>query len=132
MAFYTSGIVAGVLLTRARRYLASGWLWGGVALALLIFLPNLIWQIRHGFISLQFLQHIHKRDVGEGRSDGFLPRSVHDLHEPLYSSAVDRRTARVLAGPALSHAGVDVSGPAWDCTCWGKGGAITSERRIRC
>jgi hypothetical protein len=71
MAFYTSGIVAGVLLTRARRYLTSGWLWGGVALALVIFLPNLIWQIRHGFISLQFLQHIHKRDVGEGRSDGF-------------------------------------------------------------
>ncbi len=71
MAFYTSGIVAGVLFTRARRYLASGWLWGGVVLAVLIFLPNLIWQIRHGFISLQFLQHIHQRDVGQGRSDGF-------------------------------------------------------------
>jgi hypothetical protein len=71
MAFYTSGIVGGVLLTRARRYLASGWLWAGVALALLIFLPNLIWQIRHDFISLHFLQHIHKRDVGEGRSEGF-------------------------------------------------------------
>jgi len=71
MAFYASGIAGGVLLTRARRYLVSPWLWGGVALALLIFLPNLIWQVKHGFISLHFLQHIHKRDVGEGRADGY-------------------------------------------------------------
>lgn len=71
MAFYTCGIVGGVVLTRARRYLASGWLWGGVALALVIFLPNLVWQMKHGFISLHFLQHIHKRDVGEGRAEGF-------------------------------------------------------------
>ena len=71
-AFFICGIVAGLLLTRARRYLASPWLWGGVALAFAIFLPNLVWQIRHGFISLHFLQHIHARDVGEGRAEGFL------------------------------------------------------------
>jgi dolichyl-phosphate-mannose-protein mannosyltransferase len=72
MAFYVAGIVGGVVLTRARRYLSSPWLWGGVALAVLIFLPNLIWQIRHDFISLHFLQHIHQRDVGQGRAEGFL------------------------------------------------------------
>lgn len=71
MAFYVCGIAGGVLLTRARRYLLSPWLWAGVGLSILIFLPNLIWQIRHDFISLHFLQHIHKRDVGEGRADGF-------------------------------------------------------------
>src|SRR5271170_1622688 len=68
MAFYASGILGGLVLTRARRYLASGWFWAGMALALLIFLPNLIWQVRHDFISLHFLQHIHKRDVGQGRA----------------------------------------------------------------
>jgi len=71
MAFYVSGIVGGVALTRARRYLASGWLWAGVGLAIAVFLPNLIWQVRHGFISLHFLEHIHARDVGEGRANGF-------------------------------------------------------------
>lgn len=71
MGFYTAGIVGGVLLTRARRYLASPWLWGGVALSILIFLPNLLWQLRHDLISLHFLQHIHKRDVGQGRHEGF-------------------------------------------------------------
>lgn len=71
MAFYTCGIVGGVVLTQARRYLLSKWLWMGVALSILIFLPNLIWQVRHDFISLKFLQHIHTRDVGEGRAQGF-------------------------------------------------------------
>jgi hypothetical protein len=72
MAFFVAGILAGVLLTGARRYLASRWLWGGAVLALLIFLPNLMWQARHGFVSLHFLQHIHTRDIGQGRANGFL------------------------------------------------------------
>jgi len=71
MAFYTCGIVGGVVLTQARRYLLSKWLWVGVALSIMIFLPNLIWQMRHDFISLKFLQHIHTRDVDEGRAQGF-------------------------------------------------------------
>jgi len=71
MGFYLAGVMGGVLLTRARRYLGSGWFWGGMLLGFLICLPNLLWQVRHGFISLHFLQHIHERDVGEGRANGF-------------------------------------------------------------
>lgn len=72
MAFFVVGLAGGVLLTDARRYLKSPWLWGGVALSLLIFLPNLIWQIQHGFISLDFLSSIHARDVEIGRADGYV------------------------------------------------------------
>jgi 4-amino-4-deoxy-L-arabinose transferase-like glycosyltransferase len=72
MAFYVAGIAGGVLLTPARRYLKNRWFWYGAALAVLIFLPNLIWQIRHGFVSLHFLEHIHARDVSEGRAEGFI------------------------------------------------------------
>jgi Dolichyl-phosphate-mannose-protein mannosyltransferase len=72
MGFFVVGIVSSLLLTKTRRYIASGWFWAAAALALLIFLPNLIWQIRHDFISLHFLRHIHARDVGEGRANGFL------------------------------------------------------------
>jgi hypothetical protein len=72
MCFFLAGVLSGLLLTPARRFLASGWLWGGLALAALIVLPNAIWQLRHGFISLHFLQHIHQRDVGEGRANGFI------------------------------------------------------------
>ena len=74
--FFIAGILGGVVLTNARRSLKSGWFWGGVALALLIFLPNFLWLVRHDFISYHFLQHIHKRDVGNGRADGFLRDQV--------------------------------------------------------
>ncbi len=72
IAFYIAGILAGLVLTPARRFLKSVWFWAGIALALLIFLPNLLWLFRHNFISYHFLQHIHVRDVGEGRANGFL------------------------------------------------------------
>ncbi len=57
MGFLALGIVGAVLLTPARRYLRSGWLWIGVAASILVFLPNLIWQMQHHFISLEFLSH---------------------------------------------------------------------------
>jgi len=72
MGFFVAGIVAGTLCTPVRRYLKSPWLWGGAALALLIFLPNLIWQVQHDFISLHFLRYIHARDVRQGRANGFI------------------------------------------------------------
>ena len=77
MAFFVTGLVGGLLVTGMfekgiRSHLRSPWLWAGVAVSLLIFLPNLVWQIRHNFISLDFLRHIHARDVRQGRTRGFL------------------------------------------------------------
>ena len=72
ICFFIAGILGGMLLSRARRFFLSGWFWGGVGVALLIFLPNFVWQVRHGFISVHFLQHIHARDVANGRAHGFL------------------------------------------------------------
>ena len=80
MAFFTAGIVVGVVFTSNRRYLTSPWLWGGVTLAVLIFLPNLVWQVQHDFISLTFLNSIHARDIAIGRTRDFLV-------EQLYSAA---------------------------------------------
>jgi Dolichyl-phosphate-mannose-protein mannosyltransferase len=76
MGVFVAGLTAGVLLTDARRYLANKWLWVGIATAVLIFLPNLIWQAQHGFVSLDFLRHIHERDVRIGRARYFLPEQL--------------------------------------------------------
>jgi 4-amino-4-deoxy-L-arabinose transferase-like glycosyltransferase len=73
MGFFAIGIVVGVLLTNARKYLASKWLWMGVALSIFIWLPNVIWQAQNHFISIQFLRTIHERDVRIGRAQNFLP-----------------------------------------------------------
>jgi hypothetical protein len=66
-------VAAGVLFTRLRSHLRSKWLWLGVALSLLIFLPNLVWQVQNDFVSLDFLRYIHARDVRIGRTKNFLP-----------------------------------------------------------
>jgi dolichyl-phosphate-mannose-protein mannosyltransferase len=72
MAFLAASVAVGVLLTQTRRHLASPWLWGGIALSLLVFLPNAMWQAQHHFVSLDHLSTIHARDVRLGRTDGFL------------------------------------------------------------
>jgi hypothetical protein len=66
-------VAAGVLFTPLRAHLRSKWLWLGVAVSLLIFLPNLLWQVHNNFVSLDFLRHIHERDVHIGRTKNFLP-----------------------------------------------------------
>src|SRR5580692_2841108 len=70
--FFIAGVLGGMVLSRARRYFLSPWFWAGVALALVIFLPNFLWQVHHNFISYTFLQRIHARDVRIGRADDFL------------------------------------------------------------
>lgn len=76
MGFFVLGLAAGVLLTPTRRHLLSRWLLLGVAVSLLIFLPNFVWQLRHDFISLDFLRHIHARDIRWGRTKGFIPEQL--------------------------------------------------------
>jgi hypothetical protein len=70
--FYIAGTLGGFLLTRARRHMLSWFFVAALGLTLLICLPNLLWQTHHQFISYDFLKHIHKRDVGEGRAKGFV------------------------------------------------------------
>jgi hypothetical protein len=72
ITFFIAGLIGGMVFTRARRFFLSGWFWGGVLLAVLICLPNFVWQMRHDYVSLHFLQHIHKRDMSEGRTKNFL------------------------------------------------------------
>jgi len=74
IACLVAGLAVGFLVTPARKLLLNRWLIAGAALALVIALPNLLWQVNHGFISIDFLRYIHARDVRIGRTDGFLWR----------------------------------------------------------
>jgi hypothetical protein len=68
MLIFGAGIVVGLLLTPQRRALSSRWLWIGGALAFLIFLPNLLWNIHHHFPFLVLHANIQRsgRDVPLG------------------------------------------------------------------
>jgi 4-amino-4-deoxy-L-arabinose transferase-like glycosyltransferase len=60
MAIFGSGIVIGLVFTRERRWLRSPWLWAGGVLALLLFLPNLLWNIQHHFPFLELQENIRR------------------------------------------------------------------------
>jgi Dolichyl-phosphate-mannose-protein mannosyltransferase len=68
IAFLLLGVLAGVLATPERRFLKSGRLWLGALTALLIFLPNFIWLVRHHFPFLELMHNIRmsSRDVARG------------------------------------------------------------------
>ena len=68
MLIIGAGLILGLLLTPQRRALASPWLWIGGAIALLIFLPNLLWNIQHHFPFLELQANIRRsgRDVPLG------------------------------------------------------------------
>ncbi len=57
-------IVVGLLLTGQRRFLLSKWMWLGGAAALLIFLPNLLWNVYYHWPFVQLMHNIN----AEGRN----------------------------------------------------------------
>jgi len=58
-------IVVGVLLTAQRRVFANKWFWLGGGLAFLIFLPNVLWNVRHHWPFVELMHNIKAdgRDV---------------------------------------------------------------------
>jgi 4-amino-4-deoxy-L-arabinose transferase and related glycosyltransferases of PMT family len=53
-------LLVGLLLTPSRKEFLKIHFWIGIGAALLIVLPNLIWQISHNFISLEFYENASK------------------------------------------------------------------------
>ncbi|MDE2133340.1 MAG: glycosyltransferase family 39 protein [Alphaproteobacteria bacterium] len=53
IAFFLVGLAVGVVATPLRRSLTRPWLYAGAAIALLIVLPNVLWQQQHGWPFLE-------------------------------------------------------------------------------
>jgi Dolichyl-phosphate-mannose-protein mannosyltransferase len=53
-------------LPEGRRHLVTRWPWGGGALALALWLPNLAWQVGHGWPALD----VYREVAGAARADG--------------------------------------------------------------
>src|ERR1017187_3388401 len=74
-------VTVAVLLTHHRREFARRWIWiaGGIAVAL--FLPNLIWQVRHHFPTIEDLANVRR----EGKNVvlgplAFVKEQIIDMH----------------------------------------------------
>jgi dolichyl-phosphate-mannose-protein mannosyltransferase len=74
-------VVVAVLLTHHRREFAKQWIWIAGAIALALFLPNIIWQIRHHFPTIEDLANVRR----EGKNVvldplAFVKEQVIDMH----------------------------------------------------
>lgn len=56
--FFGFAIVAGLLLAGKWKVLSQKWIWMGGAIAAVIFLPNLIWQMQHHWPTLELLRNV--------------------------------------------------------------------------
>ncbi len=88
IAVFGLGIVVGLLLTEQRRIFLNPWIWIGGAAALLIFLPNLLWNIREHWPFLELMHNIRAegRDVVLGPLPYFFQQTllVNPLTAPIW------------------------------------------------
>jgi hypothetical protein len=61
-------VFSGLVVERRWRILLSPWAVGGVAIALLIALPNLVWQAQHGWPQFEMARVLARRLGGENRA----------------------------------------------------------------
>lgn len=57
MAFLGFGVVAGLLLTPHRKHFLDWHLYAGGAIAVVLYLPNLWWQVTHDFAMFEFMRN---------------------------------------------------------------------------
>jgi 4-amino-4-deoxy-L-arabinose transferase-like glycosyltransferase len=74
-------VTVALLLTNHRREFARPWIWIAGAIALTLFLPNLIWQIRHHFPTIEDLANVRR----EGKNvlfgpPAFVKEQLIDMH----------------------------------------------------
>jgi Dolichyl-phosphate-mannose-protein mannosyltransferase len=88
IALFGFGIVVGLVLTEHRRVFLSKWIWLGGAAAILIFLPNLLWNMHYHWPFLQLMHNIRAehRDVVLGPGEYFLQQTIliHPLAAPIW------------------------------------------------
>ncbi len=81
MLSFGFAVTLALLLTQHRREFTKQWIWmaGGVVLAL--FLPNLIWQIRHHFPTIEDLENVRResKNVVLGPL-AFVKEQIIDMH----------------------------------------------------
>lgn len=80
VVFLGAGLLAGLVLTDERKLLTTRWPWYAAGLAALVFLPNVVWQVQHGWPTLEFLERADLNRMPRVDPWGFLVGQVFSLH----------------------------------------------------
>lgn len=87
MLFFGFAVIAALLVTPQRTYLADRWVWFGGTIAGLCFLPNIVWQVSHGWPTLEFMRNAQAYKIAALSPAAFVAQQVlmvHPLALPLW------------------------------------------------
>lgn len=88
MLFFGFGIFLGLALTPERRAFRQKWIWLGFALAMLLWLPNIIWNVQHHWPFLELMASVRSsgRDVVRSPIPFLIDQAIflHPLTAPLW------------------------------------------------
>ncbi len=87
MVFFGVAIVVGLVLTKERMIFRNRWFWIGGLVAMLLFLPNLIWQLAHNWPTLEFARNAQQwKNLPMSPIEFFLMQVIyqHPLTLPLW------------------------------------------------
>ncbi len=82
MGVFGLGIALGLIATRAREALRTPWPWIAAVIAAAMFLPHVLWQVRHGWPTREFVENAQRYKIAELSPLEFL-REVALLMHPL-------------------------------------------------
>lgn len=84
-AFFGIAVAIAILASPQRRELVRPWIWAGGAVAVLLFLPNVLWQVRHDFATLEGLRNVARsgKNVALGPVE-FVKQQILLLHPLLF------------------------------------------------
>jgi hypothetical protein len=74
------GLAMGLLLVPQRRWYKDWRLWLGGAVAAVIFLPHLIWQIQNGWPTLEFIENAKRYKIASFGIGEFLAAQILQIH----------------------------------------------------
>lgn len=82
-----AGMGAALLLTPARRRLATRWPWIAAAIALALFVPHIAWQAQHDWPTLEFMRNATTRKMSPVSPIGFVLNQIvvqHPITLPIW------------------------------------------------
>jgi hypothetical protein len=84
MMWFIGGLVVGLLLTNHRKKISSTGPWLAALIAVVLFLPHLIWQIIHGFPTLEFMNNATSHKMAAVSFLSFVSSQVNILLPPVF------------------------------------------------
>ncbi len=77
---WSAALALGILIAPTRRVFASPWPWAGVAIAALLALPNVLWQVQNDFASLKLMRTVRGEFLAEQGRGLFLAGQLLYFH----------------------------------------------------